>query len=179
MLKSEHGQHRQAEAEEQRARVAHENLRGMKIEHQEPENAAEQHDREHDDGAVAHDDPHAHDAGDGDRGHACGKPVQPVDQVDRVGHPDDPEDRQRDADPFAKRLHGVAERDVDDVHLDIEAEHDDASGADLHEHLELGAQIEPVVQRPQQHDDRAAREQRADQIAVARHHQIVRNEIHQ
>lgn len=176
LLEPEHGQHRQAETEEQRARVAHENLGRMKIEHQESQNAAQQHDREQNDGAVAHNDAHAHDAGDGDGGHAGGKPVQPVDQVDRVGHADDPENRQRNADPLRQRLHGRPERDVDEVHFNIEAEHDDAGHADLNQEFELGVQVEPVVQRAHQHNQRASGEQSADQVPVAGQHVIVRNE---
>lgn len=174
LLESEHRQRRESEAEEQRARVSHEDFRGMEVEVQESDDAAEQHRGQHDDGEVAHDDTHHEDGADRDAGDARGEAVEAVDQVDRVRDADDPEDRERHADPFAQRLHRIPERNVQQVDLDVKAEYDDARSGDLHEQLQLGGQVELVVERAEEHDERAARQQRADQVLVVMAQKAVR-----
>jgi len=178
LLKAEHGQRRQREAEEQRPRVAHEYFRRMEVEEQESADAAEQQRCEQNNRLVGHDDAHHEDGRDRDAGDAGRQPVEPVDQVDRVGDADDPDDRERDADPFAERLHGRTERNVQQIDLDAEAEDDDARRADLHEKLQLRVEIVFVVEGAEQHDQRAADEKRADQVAIVRAEQAFGNERH-
>lgn len=178
LLEPKHRQRRQREAEEQSPGVAHENFRRVEVEEQESPDAAEQQSGQQNNRLVAHDNAHHENGGNGDPRHACGQAVQTVDQVDRVRHADDPHDGDRDADPFSQRLHRRAERNVQQVDLDSETEDDDASRADLHEQLQLGVQVVFIVKRAQQHDQSAAHQQRANEIAVVSAQIALRNERH-
>lgn len=166
LLEPEHGQHRQSEAEKQRSGVAHENFRRVEVVFQKSDDGPEQRDREQDDRLLAHERGHDENRADRDRRYAGRQPVQAVDQVDGVCDADDPQNRKRNAEPFGDRLHRRAERNVDEIDLNIEAEYDDAGGGDLNEQLQLRGQREPVVQRAEQHDQRASRKQRHNQVEV-------------
>lgn len=166
LLEPEHRQHRERESEEKRSRVAHEDFRRMEVVVQESHHAAEQNGRQQDNRALAHQRGHDENRRDRDAGYPGGQPVQPVDQVDRVRDADDPDDRQRDAQPVAHRLHGRSERNIHEIDLNIETEDDDASRRDLNEKLQLRIQLEPVVQRAEQHDHRASDQQSPDKALV-------------
>lgn len=168
------GQQRKAEAQEQRAGVAHKDLRRVEVEIKEADNAAQQQHANHADNFVAGNKGHDGNGADGNGGYAGCQTVQTVDQIDGVGHADDPKQCKRYRNPaFNGRIR--MKRNVCEFKPDIKAEHNDASRCNLNQKFQFGVKLKTVIQRAQQHRHRAAYGERLDEVLVVYGKNAVRN----
>jgi len=177
LLEPEQREHRQAEAQEQGTRIAHEDLGRVEVEEQEAYDASEQQQAKQRDQEVAVDQRHHEDGSDRDTRYAGGQAVKTVDQVDRVRHADDPEDGQRNRDPVFKRRISIHKRNIDEFDFDSESEDNDAGRADLDQELQFGIQVKSVIQRAGEHDNRSGCKEGLDKVPVA-FRQVERKERH-
>ena len=180
------GHHGQGRAEAQRARVAHEDLRRVDVEPEEPHQRAD--DERAEDGQVGLRQLHALDRDQADQQvgdeaedqDAAGQAVEPIGQVHRVAGADDDEGDEAD-EQDRRDLELAEERDVDagqvEVALDVEG------GEDGHDrlpdqlpapaHADPGAHVHEVVDRAEDADadERQHRRQRGCVLDAQRHGQ--------
>lgn len=166
LLKSEHRQHRQAEAQEQRACITHEDLCRMKVKEQESENRSKEQETYQRYRQVAHQERHHEDRADRDAGYAGGQTVQPIDQVDGVRHADNPEDGERNRNPVLQRRIRIIKRYIYKINFDVKSEYDDGCSDDLTQQLHLGRQFETVIQSAGQDDQRAANQKGFNKVRI-------------
>lgn len=166
LLESKQGEHRQTEAQEQRSRIPHENLGRVEIEVQKSDDGAEKQETQHGNHHVAHQQGHHEDGADRDAGYAGRQAVETVDEVNGVRYADNPNDGQRNGNPVFQRRIVISKRNIYKVHFNIESEHDHARSNDLAEQLHLGRQLEAVVERADQHDQRSAQQECLNKVGI-------------
>ena len=164
------GDHPHQQAEQVGPAVAHEALRGREVVDQEAERRARRQGRQHarlGTAEVEGDDRHR---GGDDRAHARREAVDAVGEVDDVHHHHQPHHRQQRAAVGDAR---VGQRDVpeerqrDRLHADAEVDHHDGR-QDLAGELQHRVQVEAVVERADERDDRGAEQHAAPQVGFVR-----------
>ena len=160
--------------EEQRAGVAHEDARRIEVVAQEAEARAADDRGEHRRADAAEVELDHAERRAGDRAHARGETVEPVEEVDHVHDGDDPDHRHRHADPCGHLVH-ADEREA--LHVHAEAERRDRGRE------QLAAELLPPVQargsrRPRRPSSRRPRRARTPRIAPLERQERDRRDDH-
>jgi hypothetical protein len=168
LFEAHDGERRQVEAQKQRAGVSHENTGRMEIEIEKAEYGSQQNEAVNRDrvivsrrAAAGHNQCHDGHRSCRDRRYPCGQAVQAVDQVDGVGDTDNPEDRDRYAEPeqpAAGEIDAAFIRQVDDAYFEAKRNDDDCRCKQLAHQLPLGRELVFVIQHSCRHHDRTADE---------------------
>lgn len=178
LLEAEQGQHGQTEPKEQRAGIPHENLGGMEVKEQESDNSAQQQQAKQGYGRISHQERHDGNRSDCNPGHAGSKTVEAVNQINGIGHPDNPEDGERNRHPALKRRVPVLERYIYKIHSDIKSEHDNAGRCNLCQELDFGRQLKPVIQGSDQYDHGTADQKSLHEVGIPRRKAIRQERKH-
>ncbi len=146
------------EAEQLTPRIAHEDAGGIGIEPQEAEHGAGKGQAQSRAGILLARARQERHRAQTQQGGAARQAIESIRKIDGVGHADQKEHRERERNPSGQH-HPVVQRDR--MHLDVAQNHDDTDGDQLTDQLDAIVEIEPVVQRPEQHQHGARQEEPA------------------